>query len=210
MYRHSRAPPNVPPIDRGRLIGVLRLAVFCLACHGLGGCIPVVTHGIGAVERAVAVGEAYPAWQTHMPPVPAGKGRIIAFPGESLSLVYETTGFGKGGDLDFVVDRDVCTVLGRSFVFLDYPAGPHELSVDDVSDLLDPFTYKKGRHKIDLTIAAGSVTYIRFDKQRGDMLVPHYFAKKVDAAAAAPVLKDYVIDKDGLACKPHRAEDRKP
>lgn len=197
-------------MNRARLIGGLRRAALCVACLGLGGCIPVITHGIGAVERAVAVGEAYPAWQAHMPPVPDGKGRVIAFPGESLSLVYEATGFGKGGDLDFVIDRDVCSVLGRTFVFLDIPAGPHELSIDDVSDLLDPFTYKKGRHKIDLAIAAGSVTYIRFDKERGDLLVPHYFARKVDEAAAAPVLKDYVIDKDGLACKPNRAEDRKP
>jgi hypothetical protein len=181
-----------------------------LACLSLDGCIAVVTHGIGAVERAVAVGEDYTAWKAHAPAVPKGKGRIILFPGEGLSLIYEATRFGKGGEEYFTIDRDVCSVLGRTFVFLDYPAGAHKLTVDDVTDLLQPFTYTIGRNKLDLTLAEGSVTYVRLDKQKNDLLINHYSLHKVEAAVAEPVMKDYSIDTDGLACKPTRAEDRKP
>jgi hypothetical protein len=87
-------------------------------------------------------------WRAIAPPIAPGRGRLIVYPGGSLSIVYEKTSFGKGGELDFVVDCDVCQIFGRTFVFLDVPASAHKIPADDVSDLLHPFEYRLGKYEL--------------------------------------------------------------
>src|SRR5690349_6806407 len=94
----------------------------------LNGCVMAVTRGIGTVERQLGVGDEFRAWKAEMPPIASGKGRLVVYPGGGRSFVYDATGIGKGGEQLFTVDKDVCTVLGDSFVFLDVPAGAHEVS----------------------------------------------------------------------------------
>jgi hypothetical protein len=172
-------------------------------------CIAVVTHGVGTVERSFAVGDDFTKWRATAPPIAPGRGRLIVYPGGSLSIVYETTSFGKGGELDFVVDRDVCQVLGRTFVFLDVPAGAHKISADDVSDILHPFEYRLGKYKLELTVDAGTTSYVRIDKDRSAGAVGAAYIPRLAAAAAEAELKDFVLDKDGLKCRPNAAQDRK-
>jgi hypothetical protein len=187
-----------------RFLG-LCLAMCC--CVLLNGCIfSAVTHGIGAVERAAGVGENFSTWKAQMPPIPAGRSRIVVYPGGRRSLVYSVTGVGKGGEQVFAVDRDVCEVLGDSFIFLDLPPGAHEISSEGVSQL---FGYQKGKNRLSVSLARSSLTYIRIDKE-GDPLWHHYVPKQVDAARAEAELAKLPLYRDGLTCRPNKAEDRKP
>ena len=141
-----------------------------------------------------------------MPAIPSGAGRLIVYPGGRRSFVYETTSIGKGGEQFFAVNRDVCTVLGRSFIYLDLPAGRHEVSAEDVSGL---FEYRIGRNKLDLAIDPGSLTYVRIDREDpGALARSHYYPRLVEPARAEAELKDWPIYNEGLKCRPNRAMDR--
>lgn len=184
----------------------LRIIPLVLACLLLDGCIMAATRGIGTVERQIGIGEEFRDWQAHRPPIPAGRGRLVVYPGGSRSFVYETTGIGKGGEQLFAVDRDVCTVLGHSFVYLDLPAGPHEISAEGVSTL---FGYQKGKNKLPLQLAPAGVTYIRIGREKhGVFSRSHYAPSVVEAAAAEAELMQYPLYRDGLTCRPNKAEDR--
>ena len=183
----------------------LCLAVCC--CVLLNGCVfSAVTHGIGAVERATGIGENFSTWKARMPAIPPGRSRIVVYPGGSRSLVYAATGIGKGGEQVFAVDRDVCTVLGDSFIFLDFPPGPHEISSEGVSQL---FGYQKGKNRLSLNLRPSALTYVRIDKE-GDALWHHYLPKLVDAARAEAELAKLPLYREGLTCRLNKAEDRKP
>ncbi len=184
-----------------------RAIVASIACLSLNSCIAAATYGIGTVERSLAVGENFAAWKTQMPAIPPGMGRLIVYPGGGRSVVFETTSIGKGGEQDFVVDSDVCTVLGHSFIYVDRPAGPHEISADDVSKA---FGYQKGRHKLEVTLAPSTVIYISIDKvDNGALSRSHYFPHRVPAETAEAKLKAFPIDTDGLKCRLNKAEPRK-
>jgi hypothetical protein len=173
----------------------------------LNGCIfSAVTHGIGAAERAMSIGDNFRSWKAQMPAVPAGRSRLVVYPGGSRSLVYQATGVGKGGEQVFAVDRDVCEVLGDTFVFLDVAPGPHEISSEGVSQL---FGYQKGKNRLSVNLAPSKLTYIRIDKE-GDPLWHHYVPKLVDAARAEAELAKLPLYRDGLTCRLNKAEDRKP
>jgi hypothetical protein len=173
----------------------------------LNGCVfSAVTHGIGAVERAASIGEAYSTWKAQMPAIPPGRSRIVVYPGGSRSLVYSATGIGKGGEQYFAIDRDVCEVLGDSFIFLDVAPGAHEISSEGVSQL---FGYQKGKNRLSVNLAASKLTYIMIDKV-GDPLWHHYVPKLVDAARAEAELAKLPLYREGLTCRLNRAEDRKP
>lgn len=194
--------------ERGTMPGFLRLSVMLLACLCLNGCIGAAAYGVGTVMRQMAVGDAYAKWRPQMPAIAPGSGRIIVYPGGSRSVVYEATNIGTGGEQLFVVDRDVCKVLGHSFVFLDLAAGPHEISAEDVSE---PFGYRVGKNKLNLKIVPASLTYIRIDKQSAGTFSPsHYFPGVIAAATAEVELNSLAIDKDDLQCRVNKAEERKP
>ena len=184
-----------------------RLTVALLACLWLNGCIAAATYGVGTMMRGMEVGDNFAKWRPQMPPIAPGSGRIVVYPGGSRSFVYATTSIGTGGDQLFVVDRDVCKVLGHSFVFLDLPAGPHVISAEGVSK---PFGYQIGKSRLNLNIAPESLTYIRIDKHSAGAFSNHYVPGPVAAAAAEAELAAQPIDKDGLKCRPNKAEDRKP
>lgn len=188
------------------MLAAFRLFIISILCLSLNGCFMLVTRGVGTVERALSVGDEFRSWKAQMPAIPPDRGRLIVYPGGSRSAVFEATNVGKGGDQDFVVDRDVCTVLGHSFVFLDLAPGPHEVSSDDVSAL---FEYRKGKNKLNIDIASSTLTYVRIDKESGGLFTrSHYFPKLVEAAVAEAELKDLPIYQDGLKCRENKAVDR--
>lgn len=183
----------------------LCLAVCC--CVLLNGCVfKAVTYGIGSVERATSIGDNYSSWKAQMPAIPAGRSRIIVYPGGNRSMVYSVTGVGKGGEQVFAVDRDVCEVLGDSFIFLDVAPGAHEISSEGVSQL---FGYQKGKNRLSVNLAPSKLTYIKIDKQ-GDPLWHHYVPKLVDADRAETELAKLPLYREGLTCRLNKAEDRKP
>ena len=184
-----------------------RAAFLVLSCLLLNSCIMAVTRGIGTVERQLAVGDEFGTWRTRMAPIPAGKGRLIVYPGGHRSFVYEATSIGKGGEQDFTVDTDVCTVLGNSFVYYDLAAGHHEITSEGVSKL---FGYQKGKNRLNLDIAPSSLTYVRIDKKRSSPLSSHYLPGQIQEAVAEKELKDMPIYNDGLTCRLNKAEERKP
>jgi hypothetical protein len=186
-----------------------RLMLVSLLCLSLNACILAATHVAGTAMRSFETGADFAVWKAQMPAIPPGTGRLIVYPGGSLSLVYEATSIGTGGDEHFVVDRDVCKILGNSFVFLDLTAGKHVISADHVSKLLDG--YEVGRYKLDVNIAPSTITYVKIDKEKsGEAFSHHYVPKLVDAAAAESALRSSPIYSDGLKCKVNEAKDRAP
>src|SRR5689334_21927938 len=141
-----------------------------------------------------------------MPAIPAGRSRLVVYPGGSRSVIYRVTGVGKGGEQMFTVDRDVCEVLGDSFIFLDIAPGPHEITSEGVSEL---FGYRKGKNHLSVDLAPSRLTYVRIDKQ-GDPLWHHYVPKLVDAANAETELAKLPLYKEGLTCRLNKVEDPKP
>ena len=185
-----------------------RRMFVALMCLSLNSCVLVATHVVGSAMRSGEVGDKFASWQAGTPPIPAGMGRVIVYPGGSRSFVYEETGIGRGGEQLLTVDRDVCTVLGHSFIFLDLPAGPHRVTAGDVSELAG---YQIGINKLDLNVAVGTVTYVRIDKQvTGTFTQSRYFPTAVAPASAVAELTDFPIYKDGLQCRRNEAKDRKP
>jgi hypothetical protein len=186
-----------------------RLLLVSLICLSMNSCIFAATHVVGTAMRSFETGDDFAVWKTQMPAIPPATGRLIVYPGGSLSMVYEATSIGTGGDEHFVVDRDVCKVLGHSFVFLDLAAGKHVISADHVSKFLDG--YEIGRYKLDVTIAPSTVTYVKIDKEKtGEAFSHHYVPKLVEAAAAESALRGFPIYSDGLKCKINQAKDRTP
>src|SRR5579863_4941612 len=116
-----------------------RLMLASLLCLALNSCILAATHIVGTAMRVSETGDDFAVWKTRMPAIMPGTGRLIVYPGGSLSMVSEATSIGTGGDEHFVVDRDVCKILGHSFVYLDLAAGRHVISADHVSKFLDGY-----------------------------------------------------------------------
>src|SRR5688500_14209991 len=135
-----------------------------------------------------------------MPSIPPGRSRSVVYAGGSRSLGYAATGVGKCGEQVFAVDRDVCTVLGDSFIFLVLPPGPHEISSEGVSQL---FGYQKGKNRLSLNLRSSALTYVRIDKE-GDALWHHYVPKLIDAARAETELGKLPLYKEGLTCRLNR------
>jgi len=184
-----------------------RLGLAACCCVLLNGCLfSAVTHGIGTAERAMWIGDDYRSWKAQMPAIPAGRSRLVVYPGGSRSVVYRVTGIGKGGEQKFTVDRDVCEVLGDSFIFVDIAPGPHEITSEGVSQL---FGYQKGKNHLSVNLAPSQLTYVRIDKE-GEPLWHHYIPRLADAAGAGAELARMPLYKEGLTCRPDKAQDRKP
>ena len=189
------------------MLRYFRVILVSLSCLGLNACIAVITHGVGTVERSLGVGDDFGRWKAQMPAIPTGRGRIIVYPGGSRSVVFETTRIGLGGEQNFAVDNDVCTVLGNSFIFVDLTAGLHQISAGNMSEL---FGYRKGKNKLDINVMPSSLTYIRINKESGGLFSKnHYFPNLVAAPAAEMELRQFPIYINGLKCRVNKAQERK-
>ena len=141
----------------------------------------VVTHSIGAVERATSIGDDFRSWKAQMPAIPAGRSRIVVYPGGSRSLIYSVTGVGKGRRA--VLRGRPRRLRGpRQFLHLSRPAARERTRSPRKACPTCSVT-RKGKNRLSVDLARAGLTYIRIDKE-GEPLWHHYIPKQVDAASA--------------------------
>jgi hypothetical protein len=118
-----------------------------------------------------------------MPALPPSTGRLFVYVSGRSNNFLNAYELGTGGEQRFVVDKDVCDILGATFTYMDLPAGTHTVSADDVDKFLG---FRKGRYEVKANITDSHAVYVRIDKVSQDGV--HTVPRLVDAAAATSKL----------------------
>ncbi len=116
------------------------------------------TSCVGMIERSMATGDRYSEAQGNAASLPPGYGRLF---------VYSTQGGPNpssmlGASDLCTVDQEVHQILGRTYWFVDLPAGSHRVTIGGVP----AWGYKKaeyGKHAVEFELEAGEVKYCWMD-----------------------------------------------
>jgi len=185
-----------------RLSISLTLLSASLLVEGCGG---VAGLAVGAAGRAAGTGATYAEWKGSSPPMELHTGRLFVYvPSRQFSLM--TVDWGTGGEFLFAVDRDVCDVIGDSFVYLDLPPGRHAVSAGAMPKFL--FGYRRGQFETEADIIEGRSTFVRIEpvSNGGALARPAVVGAGLAEAEMAklPLDKHFV----SFSCKPNAAGDR--
>lgn len=188
-------------LQHGLLTGLALLGASFL----LEGCGGVAGLAVGAAGRAAGTGATFAEWKGSAPPMQPHTGRLVVYvPSRQPSLM--TVDWGTGGEFNFAVDRDVCDVIGDSFVYLDLPPGRHAVSAGDMQKFLAG--YRKGQFETQADIVEGRSTFVRIEPvpNGGPRIRPVVVSAGVAEAEMAklPLDKHFV----SFSCKPNAAGDR--
>jgi hypothetical protein len=168
----------------------------------LSGCGGVAGLAVGAMGRSAGTGNDYATWKTSMTPPQRGSGRFIVYV-KDRELTLSAIQMTAGGQRIFAVDKDVCGVIESAFMYVDVPAGDHDMSTGDMEMLFGKF--RRGKYETRIRVGDGGTTYVRVDVTDG-----HYALRAVDAATAEAELAKLPLDTHFVSfeCKKDAAQDR--
>gem|GEM_PF-4236408 len=137
-----------------------------------------------------------------MPGIPPGTGRLIVYiPARSFTL--NAVEIGTGALRIFAIDSDVCGVIEAAFMYVDVPAGNHNMSTGDMEMLFGKF--RRGKYETNVRVAGGGLTYVRID-----IVDRHLAPRLIDAATAEEELAKLPLDTHFVSfeCKKDAAQER--
>lgn len=183
-------------------ISFIALLSLCLSLTGCGG--GLVGVAVSAAGRSAGTGDDYASWKSTMPAIPPGTGRLVVYIPNRASGISAFE-IGAGGRQMFGVDKDVCDVIGGAFMYVDVPAGDHDVSVNDMQMLFGRF--RRGKYTMKMKITDGRVTYLRFDAATEDAGTA---PRVVDAATAEAEMAKLPLDTHFVSfeCKKDAAQER--
>lgn len=138
---------------------VLKWAMFILAvCSGFSitGCGGIAAYAV----RSSILGKNYGELKCSIPPIPPWKGRLFVYLVDGGPSVANTGGV----TFNCSVDRRICSVMGRSYWYLDLGEGKHKVT----TELETGWGYSRyGKYAVEFDLKTNETKYCRINMNKG-------------------------------------------